>query len=422
MAVPLASTSNRYRSNAGTGGFITFACCSVVILTLALNASVLNTLMAYTTPGGSLWSKIHPASWVVLFIAPFALFGKRDNFVSRRHLVHASLFAFIIVVLAILAKGAVMTVIIDIAFVPCLFMCVFSQLDHRSRKVIVWTFIVFCLINVFIVVVEFFTSTSLFARETSEPFFRPAALFGHPLNAGMLFCCAMIMLNRVSLSPALQFTMLVFFLVGVVLCGVRGPLVVAATIFISAILHSSGDRGRIPNLLFGSFALCVLMILLVWWESFGIFDRVSTLGVWEQSSQSRAYIFRSFNLLTTNELLWGVSSYEEMQRLALFLTGVPYIENSFVFYVFNVGIILALVICILICSNFASACRRSVSFFILFVGVAIGTISFSTKNATPFGVALASLSITALGIRRGASDNFLIERHTPIQERFSHFV
>lgn len=365
----------------------------IILLTFTLGSPVLNLVMAYSQPGGNFLTKFHPASWLsapLLFLVCLDQRPKAGRL--PRHLIAATgVIALLVAWLAARHKGALAATFIDIHLTPAILLLALSRLPLERVRVLLRLFIALAAINVFIVFAEFAAHTHLVPQEEgahTHEFFRPFGLFDHPIQAGTLFYCAMFLLLRGVVSSVLARPLMVLLLLGVAVCGVRGPLAIAGLIFLAHVIRPANPRRHLTDYLF-DFGLIVLLpigILIAF--SLGVFDRIMTLGIWEESAQSRFFIFDALDLLNSNQFWHGVDGYDVGDWLAKHTTGDQSIENAFVATIFQAGFPAAIMLGIFLVVLHAPAMLRSLLFFAAVVMVFLTTLGFGSKNMIAAGVAL----------------------------------
>jgi hypothetical protein len=365
---------------------------ATILLTFTLGSPILNQLMPYSQPGGNFFVKFHPASW----LGPLLLLLVWQDYAGRwrtpvGHLAWA-IGALILLIgwLAVHGKGAMLATFIDIYLVPAILLLALSRLSRERVRSLLRIFVALAAVNVIIVVIEFASQRALLPRDGYERFFRPAGLLAHPIVAGTLFYCAMFLTVRGVTSTGLMRPLAGLFLVGDALCGVRGPLMMAALIFLMHIIRPAVPRRSLFDYLldFGLFLLIPVGISALLFS--GAFDRIIELGIWEQSAQSRFTIFDAIGLLNDHQFWNGVDGYDVSEFLARQVTDGRLIENAFVSVILLAGFPVALVMAISLLIVHAPAMRHSSIFTLMLVTVAATTLGFGVKNMIPAAIALSS--------------------------------
>jgi hypothetical protein len=321
---------------------------AMVVLIFTLSAPVLNMVVPYSLPGGSALVKFHPATWLsILLWLGIATMNVRPPL--HRHYARAAFVFFALAAwLMVQGKGAIAATLLDIHFSVAVLLLGFTILTFEQARSAVLIFVWIAALNVCVVALEFLTKTRVLPLENFEAFFRPAGLFGHPIACGIMFGCAMIIVSRGAVRAALVRPLMILFLVGTALCGVRGPLAAATLIFALNLIWPNRQH-QSPGSRMWDLAIAIFLPLAAasaW--AVGAFDRIITAGLWEDSAQSRFYIFEPLNWLSPVQFWNGINDYGTMEYLARQATGGSYIENSFVAFVFSSGILLAITLSIAI--------------------------------------------------------------------------
>jgi hypothetical protein len=372
----------------------------IVALIFVIGAPMLNMVMPYSQAGGNFLTKFHPASWIALALFALLLPFPAANSLERHYRKSVLLFALVCTLLALRGKGALVSTLLDVQITPAILFAALSRLPFERARAAPALFVWIAACNVLLIAFEFTLHTHILPHESQELFFRPAGLFGHPISAGILSCCAMLLVTRGVAGSLASRPLMLTFLVGTALCGVRGPLAIAALIFIvNVVWPSLPRRSPIDYLLdFGILFAAPIGAAIAY--SVGAFDRILSLGVWEESSQSRFFIFDALNWLTNAEFWGGIESYERMEWLTKSATGGQFIENSFVFMTFAAGLPMAILAGLSIFFLHAPALRRSLLFAAVFALATLASISFSTKGSGSAGIALAGYWIWRSDIER----------------------
>ena len=413
MRAAAISSGRVYRSHAvGLEQPIFLLSGIIIVLTFTLSSPLLNLLMAYSQPGGNFFTKFHPASWLaapLLFLVCLDQPGKSGPL--PRHLIAAAgVMALIVAWLAMRHKGALAATFIDIHLTPAVLLLALSRLPLERVRVLLRLFIALAAVNVFIVFAEFATHRNFIpqdAQDVREPFFRPFGLFAHPIQAGTLFYCAMLLAASGVVSGGLARPLMLLLLFGVALCGVRGPLAMAGLIFVCHVIRPVNPRRHIADYIFDFGLILLLPIGVLVAFSLGVFDRIMTLGIWEESAQSRFYIFDALDLLNTHQFWHGVDSYDVGDWLAKLTTGGQFIENAFVATIFQAGLPTALMLGLFLLVLHTPAMLRSVLFFVIVVLVAFTTLGFGAKNLIAAGVAMTGYWIWRQAMERRQASAFL---------------
>ncbi|MEO6609340.1 MAG: hypothetical protein ABIN69_12820, partial [Aestuariivirga sp.] len=362
---------------------------TMLFLIFTLSAPIMNMVVPYSLPGGSALVKFHPATWLSFFLC-LAISSLHVRPPLHQHYARAAVLFFAVTVwLMLQGKGAFASTLLDIHFSVAVLLMGLTVLSFEQARSAVSIFVWIAALNVAIVVFEFFARTHVLPIETYEAFFRPAGLFGHPIACGMMFGCSMIIVSRGAVGAELVRPLMVLFLLGTAICGVRGPLAAAIVIFTLNLIWPSLPRQSPNQRMFDLATAIFLPLAAVGAWAIGAFDRILAAGLWEDSTQSRFYIFEPISWLTSAQFWNGIDDYGTMEYLARQATGGSYVENSFVAFVFSSGILIAIFLSIIIVYFHLPALSRSLSFIVIFLFFVMGTIGFSSKGQTSAAMALA---------------------------------
>lgn len=392
MTNDAAFFSGHHRQNvqqvARPNGPAAFLVKAMLFLIFTLSAPVLNMFVPYSLPGGSALVKFHPATGLSLFLC-LALSSLDVRPPLYQHYQRAAVLFFSVAMwLMLQGKGAFAATLLDIHFSVAVVLMGLTAGSFDQARSAVSIFVWIAVLNVAIVIFEFFSRTHVLPIETYEAFFRPAGLFGHPIACGIMFGCSMIIVSRGAVRHELVRPLMVLFLLGTAICGVRGPLAAATVIFTLNLIWPTLPRQSSTQRMFDLATAIFLPLAALGAWAIGAFDRILAAGLWEDSSQSRFFIFQPISWLTSAQFWNGIDDYGTMEYLARQATGGSYIENSFVAFVFSSGILIAIFLSVIIVYFHLPALVRSLSFLVIFLFFIMGTIGFSSKGQTSAAMAL----------------------------------
>ena len=367
-----------------------------VIFLFTLSSPLLNIFMPYSTPGGNIFTKFHPASYVSFVILACIISTRRQNNPFEHHLVNAlGFFTAIAAILAVFGKGALTSVVVDTQIAPTILLIALSRLHSGQQRQIMRIFTGTCAVNVFLVLIEFIRKKTLLPTDIpQEIYFRPVGLADHSIVAGTLFYIAIFIVTRGIYSSSVSRILQVLFIFGITLCGVRGPLLIGILIIISNILSPFIRRKYSTDYLFDIVLVIMIAIGGAAALALGAYDRIAAAGYWDDSTQSRVSIFNTISLLSNHEFWFGVDGYDVSDQLAKLTTGGHYIENAFVSFVLQAGFPLALIMAMAILFLHSKALISSKFFIAVFLTISLTTLGFGSKNMIPPALALLGFLIT----------------------------
>lgn len=351
--------------------------------------------MNYKGSGGFVFEKIHPATYLMI-LAPLVRGGTGRNAFSQSGLSWLGLIGFVICVLWSLLSGnsGFSAIIVDIFVGPALLYIVQRSLSFNEVRRLGWIFLILALVNFPIVVAELVTHNTLYNAGVEHLYVaglgmqessRPAGLFEHPLMAGPVCICAMLLVKNGLASRTLAFVIMLILLLEVAFLSVRLPLMLASFVFAVFLLKNLNTvRGQIVAFLIALAAPIAVYALV----EFGIFNRVIERGVWDESAASRLTIYNIFDYMSQAEILWGVDT-DRISNL-LVLTDNSHIESFFIIATLNAGIIFSLFYVLNIILLFGRSIFKDWVFGIVVLATALSTNAFASK-----GINVAALVMVA---------------------------
>lgn len=355
-----------------------------IIAWLLLPPPILNNFIPYSTPGGFLLFKFHPATWIFTIWLFTSNIGWPEKFfaISKENIVVLILSITLCSHLILLERFALLSTFIDIIVVPSIISKIILSETIKIR---------ISLITNSVLIIIFFTAIALYIevgtgfrfveREGYDPYNRPGGWHGHPLAAATIILAGIILVGcRSSDADYPGIIIAIFLFGGIIISGTRGPLFVGgiciAIIFIKKMVYGN-ITGKLG--IFTSF-LVIIPTTLVYAAEFGAFDRFFSLGFDDDSAEARRGIWDVFYLLTKSELFFGISDYDVIADLALTTSGVPYVENAFVLVCLQSGVVAAIIYFIIVIWLCLSASRINISYGLVVLGAFLGTIAFATKG------------------------------------------
>jgi hypothetical protein len=176
-------------------------------------------------------------------------------------------------------------------------------------------------------------------------------------------------------------------LLGAFASGARVASIVAAVSALSAIaLHdwpstSPQARFRMKAILLLAVALAIPAALIVL-PSLGLFERFQN-GLIDESALARVNIYRLFELVGWNEILFG-ADIGNIRRMALYHFDLEFIESSLVMLVFQFGLIGTVIFLLFLARTFITLLWGAGRYVLIgtaaFFVIAFGNNSLSTKT------------------------------------------
>lgn len=307
----------------------------------------------YVSPGGSPIVKIHVYSYFscFLFLVLLLKYGLGSILARSGRLVNywflsvsALVFTIAVALYRFGSSGVaylVVTVLSALLVLPCIY-----HLDSGQKKKILSLFSFLLLCNSCVALVEFYLQATLIPVEfTILSYFRSTAFLANPLNNALVTATLASLLMRYSSIPSE-----VYFSIIVLALFSFGGRTALAVFLLTSFLLSFGSVRRfvvggvsISKLKFAVLQLLflvALVALVVLVSQSGIADRISNKLFLDASAQARFDLVFLLEQLTFGEWLLGASV--ELKDNVSFFLGVEIIENYFVAWIVEFGLLGAL--------------------------------------------------------------------------------
>ncbi len=305
-------------------GFLT------IVLIFALPASLLNALQLYSEqPGGSPFSKFHPATYAAVLAALLALYSRRRGGGLAGLFRESPALAWsIVLILFCMIYSAVslgisgVAVYVDTFLAAALVTIALEAGTQRQRQVLGYTIVTFCVINVLISIVEVSKETLLMPSGVPLEDFGPGAMmalddfrgqgfYTHPLTGALVTSMALFMILGMRLSMWRVAVLFGIFIAGLLSFGGRSALGTTLFILAAAALFelASGLATRRLNVGFlgafiaGVFLLPALFVVLTTMTHLGM--RITSHMYLDDSADVRIIQWRVLPLMNTHDLLFG---------------------------------------------------------------------------------------------------------------------
>lgn len=374
-----------------------------VITTFTISAAMLNNWkIHYSTTGGNFYEKLHPATYFA-FLALFLLLirdsdpvGEINRMVSEVKLVLVYLFAWLCLLVQMLALERPFTVIIDTFLLPVVLCLVIWRLLPAQKKPLVWSLHITILINVVLGYYEYFSGHRLIPLTLGDVVvmgeWRSSALLGHPLTAsGLIGAYILALILRPALCPPVivRLPLIAFCLASLMVFGGRTALVTVLTLIggFAAVEIFRLLRGGRTSLPVAIGAICLLFVAAACIFAaldLGIFDKMLLRFSSDKGSTHARYAtFALLSHFDWRELILGPNPV----RAAALQTqwGLNYgIEDFWISCVVQFGIIHTILLTVGLIALFAEILQRASgaawAIIVLIVIVAASSVSFSSKN------------------------------------------
>ena len=307
---------------------------SVIIIVFLLPGSFLGYLGLYSyEAGGSPLTKFHPATYLAVLAAWFALYGGRrvdggviSLFLRRPALAWSGGLLVACIAYSIYFVGiSGMAVYIDTYLAAILTAIALDRASPRQRRILGYTILALCVANVLLAVYEVRMETHLLPQpeldtlennqtDIQEPVteFRGYALWAHPLTGALATSLAAFLVVGMGMPWWRIVVFLGVFVIGLLAYGGRGALVTTVLLVVSASLFqlASGLMTRRLNVGFAcAFVAGVLLLpalFSVVTNTTHLGSRVMTHMYLDESAEVRIVQWRVLNYLTLRDALVGV--------------------------------------------------------------------------------------------------------------------
>ncbi|GEP97449.1 VpsF family polysaccharide biosynthesis protein [Chitinophaga cymbidii] len=304
-------------------------------------------------------TKIHPLSYVLLFISMLNLMRVRDKEQILRGLSYNKpeyqLLFFIGVIvfyLYLIQNLSSISFIVDTLVCPALLAINFRYYPERFK----WSARKLCLqllmINAYVAIAERLLSMNFFPIVTTfGEEFRSTALLGHPLNNALITFVGFLYAAVVPLPVTRKLYTMTVLLIAMVCFGARGALYASmlslVLLFIVPVFTSRKayfKKISRPLIITMLTVMIMLVVYLILYTSFG--ERLVEASFYDSSSEVRA---RAFDIIDLDNLgnYFFAKDQAEMDMLSYY-ADVEIIENFFIFWVLKFGLILAVGLCVMI--------------------------------------------------------------------------
>jgi hypothetical protein len=295
--------------------------------------------MNYSTEGGSIIEKIHPASWGLFGLA-LVLIPSIATIQDGRKIRNAMFSIMVAIGLAaltpIIATGNISAgvgYLIDTILYSCAASCILLTLERRYQRAFGHFLLTVIIINALIALGEFGLNYPIWND-------RSVALFNHPLELGLYSATAVSFVYLTNWSVGRKALSIIILICATLAAGARAASIGAIIASAVVLFVSHGwRRGRWKLKLIylaGVVALAPVAWLVV--NALGLSARWERLGILDESAMARITILQVFDLLPGQELWWG-PGLATLNHLATQGLRLDFVENSIVVYVFQFGIV-----------------------------------------------------------------------------------
>jgi hypothetical protein len=391
--------------------FVVF--CIGIVIRVLIGDGILNLVERYTSDGGSLIEKIHPALYLMClcgFII-YASVGLRFYSAEREEMRALLLLTGFLTALGVvniaLGRGSSAGYVIDTYIATLLIAVLLYAMPHSWREKAGLLIIGLIVFNSCFMMLEFGVGHVLLPQALEAAEFRPSGFLGTPLTVGVLNLTTAILLISLRMNALLKAAGVALLAIGIFIAGARTAMLVTSVIIPVSLILAAYQRKE--GMSAGVTALTILLAAVIAGPL--IFIAASELGFLarfqggyiDDSAQTRIEIYRVFDYVSWNEILFG-SDLLNLKRIVNDKLGIQFIESAIVFFIFDMGLFGFLIFFGLLLWLLHVLSRRSHILLPLamlcFLGLALTNNTLSTKVPTFFAVIVMIIGVRAFHLRR----------------------
>lgn len=395
----------------------------------------------YNTEGGSILTKIHPATYLFALALGLAVIANPNPVAYLFDLMMRCLGSTFLLVACILLwifisryKGdQPASFLIDAIMVAAIIYMLFADAGDRARLNIARAVHVLMIVNCCLSLVEGLSGWRLFPfvlNDTEQAWeYRATALLGHPLGGALATGVYAIVLATVrdvrGLGRHWRVPVLLLCMAAMPFIGSRVSFLVvyatvAAVLMLQFLYFLRGAAVSIRMLVSILLLLPLATLVLVVLYRTGVFDNFLNRFIDDRgSAQSRLDLFRLFDGISLRNLLLGYRhiSLETQVRLGGLLEGI---ENSWAGHALRFGVVMTLVLWIGIAGWFVDMLRAigrgailPLAYIFLILSTTVGISGKTNMMSVPCVIMLALTGRSRSEVRSGAlrnSDNDVLSR------------
>ena len=395
--------------------FVVF--CIGIAIRVLIGDGILNLVEHYTSDGGSLIEKIHPAVYL-MFLCGFVIYasvGLRFSAAERDEIRALLLLTGFLTALGTiniaLGRGSSAGYVIDTYITTLLIGVLLYAMPHSWRETAAFLVIGLVVFNSGFMMLEFGVGHVLLpqAREAAE--FRPSGFLGTPLTVGVLNLSTAVLLISLRMNALLKAVGVTLLAIGIFIAGARTAMLVASVIIPVSLILAAYQRKQ--GMSAGVTAVTILLaaviagpLIFIVASELGFLARFQG-GYLDDSAQTRIEIYRVFDYVSWNEILFG-SDLLNLKRIVNDKLGIQFIESAIVFFVFDMGLFGFIIFFGLLLWLLHVLSRRSHILLPLamlcFLGLALTNNTLSTKVPSFFAAIVMIIGVRAFHLRRDGSN------------------
>lgn len=352
---------------------------------ILLSDGFLNLLYPYTTEGGNFAGKIHPGNYLMMICTGLIYMGPGLRFHASDLPLLRSIIVFLAAVTLICAfnfsqgRTGAAGYILDIYVTTGVAIVFVLAMPFQWRAFLGKLMIFILVVNAVLAMIEFSMGRLLIPPTLVPAEFRPTGFLGAALNAGVVNLTVAIMLIGLRAHWFVKLTGVTILIIGVFISGSRtamlfSTIAIPLSVLVTAYKRREGFSAGVVAVLMVAAGIVIVPAFYMLASELGVLARFQT-GYVDDSAQTRIDIYKVFGFVDWKDILFGANILE-IRKTAQQVLGIEHIESPVIFFVFDMGLIGAVV--------FVGA------FVILITGlsrkthptIAIGLVFFVTLAAT----------------------------------------
>lgn len=390
--------------------FVVF--CVAIVLRVMIGDGILNLVERYTSEGGSLIEKIHPAVYV-MFLCGFVIYASvglrflpQERSEVRALLMLAGFLALIGAINILAGRGSSAGYVIDSYITTLLIGVLLYAMPHSWRETVGLLVIGAIVFNSAFMMVEFGLGRTLVPAALEAAEFRPAGFLGTPLTVGVLNLATAVLIISLPINSFVKAGSVGLLALGILIAGARTAmlatsLVVPISLVLAAWQRRSGMSPGVTMIAILLVAIIAGPLIFIVANELGFLARFQG-GYIDDSAQTRIEIYRVFDYVSWREILLG-SDLLELKRIVNDKLGIQFIESAIVFFVFDFGLIGFIIFAALFGWLLYVLSRRSHILLPLatlcFLGLALTNNTLATKVPSLFAMLVMLIGVRAAHLR-----------------------
>lgn len=326
---------------------------AALLLRFCFTSELMNRVVNYTSEnGGALYEKLHFGTWAAFALLPVVLFSRPvylrgDEIQKFRDLVRFCVMLVVLIAFLILTgrSGSSGTFIDTYLAAGVAGLVVLAQ-GATARRLIGDVVLVVFILSAVIGVFEAATHVRILPYDAHELSFRPTGLTDHPLTLGLICAASIGFVALTRWPPWVKIAAIFVLFVGTAAAGARFALLLAAAEVLLLLVTVPWGLSRAAERKAKFIALIATLVvgaaLIAVLAAGGFLSRFFTEGVVDQNFYARTDIYRIFEFVTWQEILFG-ADLNAIMKIVNEKLNLPFIESTPVYLTFQLGAILALI-------------------------------------------------------------------------------